>query len=141
MEGRFTALLLSIHQPVIIIIIFTSSLLDCWTYIYVYLSSYIFLFKVSFCDAYAVVIFIFCIYIFLVESFFVELLIVWLYVAVRHMDDNYCSDKHDFISLSIFSRRSLMGCISTSVIDASFHILCTFTWTDICSCHFLFLTY
>lgn len=35
------------------------------------------------------------------------------------MDDNRCPNKHDSIPLSIFSWRSLVGGISTSVIDAS----------------------
>lgn len=46
-------------------------------------------------------------------------LIVLLYFAVCHMDDNCCPHQHDCISLSLFSWGSVIGCITTSVIDAS----------------------
>jgi len=48
------------------------------------------------------------------------------------MDDNHCSNQYDSIYLSLFSWRSLICCITTSVIDASTHqLLFLFAWISL----------
>lgn len=47
------------------------------------------------------------------------LTLAWFDLAVCYVDDNNCSHKHDSLSVSLLSWRSVLGCFTTSVIDAS----------------------
>lgn len=63
-------------------------------------------------------------FIFLIFILLPPVLLIYSYhsimlFAVCHMDDHCCANKHDSLSLSLLTWRSVTGCITTSVIDAS----------------------